>query len=78
MLDVVHVPTVRPLNDLLGVKHHISQENQEAEVELQQGRWPSMTMMQSVSLVACFLIKNTRRRQLIHLDHEGGAGVAKD
>jgi hypothetical protein len=35
VLDVVHVPTVRPLDDLLGVKHHISQENQEAKEELQ-------------------------------------------
>lgn len=35
VLDVVHVPMVCPLDDLLGVKHHISQENQEAKVELQ-------------------------------------------
>ena len=36
VLDVVHVPMVCPLDDLLGVKHHVSQENQEAKVELQQ------------------------------------------
>ena len=35
MLDVVHVPMVCPLDDLLGVKHHVSQENQKAQVELQ-------------------------------------------
>ena len=38
VLDVVHVPMVCPLDDLLGVIHHVSQENQEAKVELQRNK----------------------------------------
>jgi hypothetical protein len=42
VLDVVHVPLVCPLDDLLGVKHHVAQENQEAKIELQSTIHPSI------------------------------------
>jgi hypothetical protein len=35
MLDVVHVAVVCPLNDLLRAVHHLPQEDQHAEVNLQ-------------------------------------------
>ena len=35
VLDVVHVATVRPLDDLLCVVHHVPEEDQQAKVNLQ-------------------------------------------
>lgn len=44
MLDVVHIPMVCPLDDLLGIKHHISQKDEEAKVELQSCRQQSVCL----------------------------------
>jgi hypothetical protein len=36
VLDVVHVAAVRPLDDLLRVVHHVAQEDEQPEVDLQE------------------------------------------
>lgn len=41
VLDVVHVATVRPLDDLLCVVHHVPQEDQQPKVDLRVDKNPS-------------------------------------